>query len=284
MARYRAGAAARSSGDRQALREDIASPSRSRTVFEPITRTPRSRSAAIRLTTRNCWKSFSPNTATSGRTCVNSLPTTVVTPPKKCGRKRSSSPTTAGPSVRILVAKPSGYMVFTSGFQIRSTPSAASLATSAFQVRGYELKSSDGANWAGLTKIETMTLSARRFASRTSDTWPSWRAPMVGTSAVVAFFARRLSTARRNAGTERTIMGLRDIWVRSLGVSEAAGAGLGAGRPTLSRPTTCRQAGRNADETSLVEMNARQLITDTVEQSMRFMIKADDRQFKIVIA
>src|ERR1700730_5904420 len=104
-----------------------------------------------------------------------------------------------------------------------------------------------------------MTFAARRFASRTSDTWPSWRAPMVGTSAVVAFFARRLSRARRNAGTERTIMGLRDIWVRSLGVSEAAGAGLGVPPKPLSRPTTCRQAGRNADEASLVEMNAGQL-------------------------
>jgi len=64
-------------------------------------------------------------------------------------------------------------MVLTSGFQIKSTFSAVSLATSAFQVRGYEPKSSDGANWAGLTKIETMTFAARRFASRTSYTWPS---------------------------------------------------------------------------------------------------------------
>ena len=34
---------------------------------------------------------------------------------------------------------------------------------------------------------------------------------MVGTSAIVAFFARRPSRARRNAGTVRTIMGLRGI-------------------------------------------------------------------------
>ena len=68
------------------------------------------------------------------------------------------------------VAKPSGYIVLTSGFQIRSTSSAASLATSAFQVRGYDPKSSEGANWVGLTKIDTTTLRARRFANRTSDT------------------------------------------------------------------------------------------------------------------
>src|ERR1700684_3050482 len=84
--------------------------------------------------------------AKSGRHCVNSLPTTVTTPPKNCGRKRSSSPAVAGPSVSIRVAKPSGYMVLTSGFQIKSTFSAVSLATSAFQVRGYETKSSVGAH------------------------------------------------------------------------------------------------------------------------------------------
>ena len=79
----------------------------------------------------------------------------------------------AGPSGTIRVAKPSGYIALTSGFQIRSTFSAASLATSAFQVRGYEPKSSVGANWVGLTKIDTTTFCARRLASRTSDTCPS---------------------------------------------------------------------------------------------------------------
>jgi hypothetical protein len=38
---------------------------------------------------------------------------------------------------------------------------------------------------------------------------------MVGTNAVVALFALMLSRARRNAGTVRTIMGVRDIWARS---------------------------------------------------------------------
>ena len=36
---------------------------------------------------------------------------------------------------------------------------------------------------------------------------------MVGTSAIVACLARSLSTARRNAGTVRTIVGLGDIWL-----------------------------------------------------------------------
>src|SRR5260370_14179588 len=107
-------------------------------------------------------------------------------------------------------------MVLTYEYQTRSTFSGASLARSAFQGRGYEPKSSVGANWAGLTKIEPITLLGRGFACRTSETWPSWSAPMVGTSAVVLFFALMLSRARRNAGTVRTIIGLRDIWTRSV--------------------------------------------------------------------
>src|SRR5262245_974654 len=63
-----------------------------------------------------------------------------------------------------------------------------------------------------------MTRWARRLASRTSDTCPSWRAPMVGTNAVIAFLPRKASTARRKAGTVRTTMGLRDIWIQSLGL------------------------------------------------------------------
>jgi hypothetical protein len=35
------------------------------------------------------------------------------------------------------------------------------------------LKSSVGANWAGLTKIETMTRFARLWAARTNDKCPS---------------------------------------------------------------------------------------------------------------
>src|ERR1700738_4889419 len=87
-----------------------------------------------------------------------------------------------------------------------------------------------------------MTFVARRFASRTRDTWPSWRAPLVGLSAVVAFFALLLSRARRNAGTVRTIMGLRDIWARSMGSRRLTGSGRVAGMTTLSRPMLSRQA------------------------------------------
>jgi hypothetical protein len=59
---------------------------------------------------------------------------------------------------------------------------------------------------------------------------------MVGTSAVGAFLARKLSTARRSAGTVRTIKGLRDIWTRSLETGKAASADGPAG----SRPYQAR--------------------------------------------
>ena len=76
---------------------------------------------------------------------------------------------------------------------------------------------------------------------------------MVGTSAVVAFLARKASTARRSAGTVRTTMGLRDIWVRSLLVpggmlGERGDLGLAScgrcGDLTKARPSPPRRPAR----------------------------------------
>src|SRR3569623_2034024 len=47
---------------------------------------------AIRRITASCCQSFSPNTARSGRTWLNSLATTVATPSKCPGRDAPSSP------------------------------------------------------------------------------------------------------------------------------------------------------------------------------------------------
>ena len=47
--------------------------------------------------------------------------------------------------------------------------------------RGYASRSSEGPNWSGLTKMLTTTTSAFSRAIRTSDRWPSWSAPIVGT-------------------------------------------------------------------------------------------------------
>ena len=54
-ARRRTAAAARPAGDSRALRDDIASPSGSRTVSHGTTVVGRARSSAIRRITRTCW-------------------------------------------------------------------------------------------------------------------------------------------------------------------------------------------------------------------------------------
>jgi hypothetical protein len=55
--------------------------------------------------------------------------------------------------------------------------------------------------WVGFTKIETHTTSARSRAVFTSDRCPSWRAPIVGTSAMRRPAARSASARARNAAT-----------------------------------------------------------------------------------
>src|SRR5665811_2142057 len=173
-------------------------------------------------------------------------------------------------------------MVLTSGFQIKSTFSAVSLATSAFQVRGYEPKSSVGANWAGLTKMETITFAARRFASRTSDTWPSGSAPMVGTSATVAFLTRRPSRARRNAGTVRTIMGLRGIRARFVGSCRQVALTVGRGRHPIKADAA--SPSRVLIRKRLNRSGKCGLSHRHRELGMRFMIEADNQWFEAVIA
>jgi hypothetical protein len=65
------------------------------------------RSAAIRRITASCWKSFSPNRATSGRTESSNLATTVATPSKWPGLA-SPSQRSETPETWIEVEKPSG--------------------------------------------------------------------------------------------------------------------------------------------------------------------------------
>ena len=64
---------------------------------------------------------------------------------------------------------------------------------------------------------------------------------MVGTSAIVAFLARKPSMARRSAGTVRTTTGLRGIGINLLGMAVDGFAARGQ-NPTLSSPSLCRQA------------------------------------------
>src|SRR5258707_768125 len=124
---------------------------------------------------------------------------------------------------------------------------------------------------------------ARRFASRTNDTWPSWSAPMVGTSAVVAFFALRLSRARRNAGTVRTIMGLRDIWARSLGSGRLRGLRRGR-RPYQDRRLAAKPA--RADYRSTLTSIRQKMCTESQTRRAAHAIHrrgVDDQPFDDVV-
>ena len=91
------------------MRELSASPSASRTVATGTIRTGTFRSRTIRRITAHCWKSFSPNTATSGWVICNSFSTTVQTPRKCPGRAAPQS--TADTSVSSTsVEFPFGYI------------------------------------------------------------------------------------------------------------------------------------------------------------------------------
>ena len=66
-------------------------------------------SSTMRRMTASCWKSFSPNTATSGSTMWNSFATTVLTPSKWPGRNSPSRMRdSAGTSTREARSEPCG--------------------------------------------------------------------------------------------------------------------------------------------------------------------------------
>src|ERR1700738_1189902 len=127
-----------------------------------------------------------------------------------------------------------------------------------------------------------MTFVARRSASRTSDTWPSWSAPMVGTSAVVAFFALKLSRARRNAGTVRTIMGVSRHLGSVLWVREAARVAAGR-RPYQGQCLAAKRAGDSPIQTAIelrpIRVRSGRGRTEgqrTAARWIRFTIERDD--------
>ena len=130
---------------------------------------------------------------------MNNLPTTVATPPKKCGRKRSSSPAMAGPSGTIRVAKPSGYIVLTSGFQIRSTFSGGESGDIGFPgarvgteiLRGRELgrvheDRDDDLGGAAFRESDQrhVAVMERSHGRYQRDTWLFWRAGCRGRDAM----------------------------------------------------------------------------------------------------
>ena len=77
------------------------------------------------------------------------------------------------------------------------------------------MKSSLGANCAGLTKIETTTRRAPLARLPHQRDMAACSAPMVGTSAIVAAL-RKGASARRSDGTVRTTCGPRAMFSRTL--------------------------------------------------------------------
>src|SRR4051812_38803207 len=95
----------------------------------------------------------------------------------------------------MTVWLPGWYIADASGQNARSMPAPRALAMSPASSRGYRDRSSLGPNWVGLTKIVRITTSAWARAARTSARWPSWSAPIVGTTAI-RWPSRRMSMAR----------------------------------------------------------------------------------------
>mmetsp|Transcript_94 Transcript_94/g.322 ORF Transcript_94/g.322 Transcript_94/m.322 type:complete len:216 (-) Transcript_94:298-945(-) len=171
-------AASLASSERPRLRLLRASRSSSRTRGADSTRTGTSRCLTIARTMHSCWKSFSPNTATSAEVTLNSLRTTVHTPPKKCGRLSAQRPAASEPQGTTCVLSVLGIAESASlsaaslalGWTLSSSSSSSAYMscgantarcsvafvsamslTSSSRFRGYVSKSSCGANCAGLT-------------------------------------------------------------------------------------------------------------------------------------
>src|SRR6266851_2322213 len=82
-----------------------------------------------------------------------------------------------------------------------STSAARSIARSRSGLLGYRPRSSPAPNWIGLTKMLTTTRSFSRHAASTRLIWPTWRAPIVGTSPIEQPSARHpRAMSRMNAG------------------------------------------------------------------------------------
>ena len=85
-----------------------------------------------------------------------------------------------------------------------STPAASAFARSLASLRGYCSKSAASPNWRGFTKIDITTVALSARARSTSETWPAWSQPIVGTRPIGR--GDVASTARRSARVRTTCM------------------------------------------------------------------------------
>ena len=158
----------------------------------------------MRRITAICWKSFSPKYARVGRVMAKSLLTICATPLKWPGRIAPSITSATGPRSNTRVSG-SGYTSSIEGTKAKSTPHSSSIRQSASSVRGYVRRSSGLLNCVGLTKTLTITISFSERARSTSERWPAWSAPIVGTSPMLLPSCRAASTAVSRLFTLRII-------------------------------------------------------------------------------
>src|SRR4029077_17369828 len=109
------------------------------------------------------------------------------------------------PLTRTNVAKSEGYISFNAGANTRSIPAASSISRSAASRRGYEPRSSVGANCFGLTKIDATIRSHSARAASISAICPWCNAPMVGTKPTRTSPLRQRAMCFLRSATVRTI-------------------------------------------------------------------------------
>ena len=111
------------------------------------------------------------------------MATTVSTPAKWPGRAAPSHRSAVGPGT-MRISEPVGYITASLGHEEGVHAALLREAAVARQVARVAGQVLVGPNWSGLTKMLMTTASARRRASSTRARWPSWRYPIVGTSAM----------------------------------------------------------------------------------------------------
>mmetsp|Transcript_31943 Transcript_31943/g.51582 ORF Transcript_31943/g.51582 Transcript_31943/m.51582 type:complete len:205 (+) Transcript_31943:542-1156(+) len=185
----------------------IASPSGSRTIGITCIFTRMQRSRTILLRTTHCCASLAPKKAISGSTMLNSLQTTVAIPLKNPSLPpRDGSPSSISEQFSTLtkVLLPGGYISSVFGMKTRSTPPTdSSLRKSPSTSRGYDERSSVGANWVGFTKMLTTVYLHSCLLRFTSDRCPSCKYPIVGTKPTVP---SHVEWSARTSGTVLTIV------------------------------------------------------------------------------
>ena len=93
-----------------------------------------------------------------------------------------------------------------------STPISSASAASRASSRGYAVRSDASLNWVGLTNSQTTTTSHSARARRMSERWPSWNAPIVGTSPIERPSRRCANTTGRSSATVRIVFMRSPPW------------------------------------------------------------------------